>query len=117
MPTTANTTYTPLIGAVLRARARTRCPNLAIALRGERAAVVLRVPYADDRGRPTTFSHYVTPFCTPAFLEMVVDQTEHLTPDAIRAHIQVALSVARTAQRHTALVELLREYVQQEAAV
>lgn len=103
-------TYANLIAAVLRARDRTRCNNLAIAVRGRRAAVVVRVACADANGRPTTFSHYVTPFCHPDFLAMAEEQTDRLTADMLCGHLQVALSIARTPQRHTALTALVMDY-------
>lgn len=103
-------TYAGLIAAVLRARERTRCNNLAIAVRGERAALVLRIACADQHGRPGTFSVYATPFCSRMFLEMVEDQAEAISPERIEAHILVALGFARDPRRHTALTEALLDY-------
>ena len=105
--TTNDNTYTALIAAVLRARERTGCDDLAIAVRGDRAAVVLRVPRTDV---PGAFSHYVTAFLPGHLAGELARRVDQFTPEAVAAHFQVALSIARDVHRYEALSSALARF-------
>lgn len=109
MRTMEDNTYAPLLAAVLRARERLNLPGLAVAVRGERAALVVRipgVPGASGRG----FTYYVTPFTLRACLDVLEEAAERLTPARVAAHLTIAVSVARTGERYLAAVEALAKY-------